>query len=96
METMESIDYRHTEANGQAAELDGFWQRWREFYGETGLVNPRGDKFSIQFNYSTGLAADRFISTNLPESIVPKDNLVIAPGFVSTRLPLAAEVMPSA
>jgi hypothetical protein len=44
LEKMESIDYRHTEANGQGPELDGFWQRWREFYGETGLVNPRGDR----------------------------------------------------
>lgn len=24
-------------------ELDGFWERWKNYYGKTGLVNPRGD-----------------------------------------------------
>jgi len=25
-------------------ELDAFWERWRQTYGESGLVNPRGDR----------------------------------------------------
>ena len=25
-------------------ELTAFWQRWKEYYGRTGLVNPRGDR----------------------------------------------------
>ena len=44
LEKMEALDYRHIEANGQGPDLDGFWQRWREYYGETGFVNPRGDR----------------------------------------------------
>lgn len=41
---MEALDYRHIERAGQGAELDGFWQRWREYYGEKGFVNERGDR----------------------------------------------------
>jgi len=41
---MESLDYRHVEREGQGPELDSFWQRWREYYGENGFVNPRGDR----------------------------------------------------
>ena len=41
---MESIDYRHEETNGQVAELQEFWRRWAEYYGESGFVNPRGDR----------------------------------------------------
>ena len=41
---MESVDYRHTETNGQGPELTKFWQRWREHYGDSGFVNPRGDR----------------------------------------------------
>lgn len=25
-------------------EIDGYWERWKNFYGKTGLVNPRGDR----------------------------------------------------
>lgn len=41
---MESVDYRRTETNGQGPELTKFWERWREHYGDTGFVNPRGDR----------------------------------------------------
>jgi len=41
---LEAIDYRATEKNGQGPELTQFWERWRKYYGETGLVNPRGDR----------------------------------------------------
>jgi hypothetical protein len=41
---LERVDYRNDEPNGQGLELVKFWERWREFYGETGLVNPRGDR----------------------------------------------------
>jgi len=41
---LENIDYRNAEPNGQGPELVNFWERWREYYGETGLVNPRGDR----------------------------------------------------
>jgi hypothetical protein len=41
---MEALDYRHIERDGQGTELDAFWQRWREYYGENGFVNERGDR----------------------------------------------------
>ena len=44
LEKMESVDYRHIERKGQGPELNAFWERWRKYYGETGFVNPRGDR----------------------------------------------------
>ncbi len=41
---MERVDYRREESNGQPAALEAFWEGWRRHYGETGLVNPRGDR----------------------------------------------------
>lgn len=40
---MESKDYRVTDHGAQAPETEAFWERWREYYGESGLRNPRGD-----------------------------------------------------
>ena len=40
----QSLDYRAARETGQVAELEQFWSRWRDHYGETGLVNPRGDR----------------------------------------------------
>ena len=40
---LESLDYRQTAGQPQVPEIEAFWDRWRRFYGETGLVNPRGD-----------------------------------------------------
>jgi phosphopentomutase len=44
LKKMESIDYRHEETDGQVQPLQDFWQRWAEHYGESGFVNPRGDR----------------------------------------------------
>ena len=41
---MEALDHRVGEGRGGSVEIAGFWERWREYYGETGLVNPRGDR----------------------------------------------------
>jgi hypothetical protein len=41
---LEQIDYRAAEREGQGAALATFWERWRRHYGESGLVNPRGDR----------------------------------------------------
>lgn len=40
---LEALDDR-TAATGQGSEISEFWERWRRYYGETGLVNPRGDR----------------------------------------------------
>lgn len=39
-----SLDYRTEGEDRQGAEIEAFWERWREYYGETGFVNPRGDR----------------------------------------------------
>jgi hypothetical protein len=41
---LEAVDYRNAEPNGQGSELVSFWERWREHYGDSGLLNPRGDR----------------------------------------------------
>ena len=37
---LESLDYRE----GQGPVINAFWESWREHYGESGFVNPRGDR----------------------------------------------------
>ncbi len=41
---LEKVDYRNTESDGQPKMIEDFWGRWKTFYGNTGLVNPRGDR----------------------------------------------------
>jgi hypothetical protein len=40
----EALDYRTTGDDKQGPAIEKFWDHWREYYGETGLVNPRGDR----------------------------------------------------
>jgi len=45
---METQDYRRKgleiDKTVTSPELDRFWAGWKEYYGKTGLVNPRGDR----------------------------------------------------
>lgn len=41
---MESIDYRVKEGKGLDPHIEAFWENWREYYGDSGFVNPRGDR----------------------------------------------------
>ena len=41
---LEALDYRITRETGQGAVLDRFWADWQAHYGDSGLVNPRGDR----------------------------------------------------
>ncbi len=41
---LESLDHRDQNRDGQGPEIEAFWERWRGHYGESGLVNPRGDR----------------------------------------------------
>lgn len=46
LRSMESKDYRTVNRNSttvNSPELNGFWSSWRDYYGTSGLVNPRGD-----------------------------------------------------
>ena len=47
---LEALDYRLTETDGQGPEIQAFWERWRGYYGETGLVNPRGDRLLTELS----------------------------------------------
>jgi len=41
---LEAIDYRTGGSDQQAPEIEQFWERWRAYYGDSGLVHPRGDR----------------------------------------------------
>ena len=41
---MEALDERAADRGALAPEIQQFWERWGEYYGDTGLVNPRGDR----------------------------------------------------
>lgn len=41
---MESRDYRVADGRVVGPELNAFWEDWRDHYGRSGLVNPRGDR----------------------------------------------------
>lgn len=41
---METKDYRVRDLSVTSPELDSFWEHCRDYYGKTGLVNPRGDR----------------------------------------------------
>jgi len=40
----EKVDRRTKGDDRQGSELESFWQHWREYYGDSGFVNPRGDR----------------------------------------------------
>jgi hypothetical protein len=44
LKDLEAFDYRLLNTQGQSPEIENFWKSWKEFYGETGYVNPRGDR----------------------------------------------------
>jgi hypothetical protein len=41
---LEALDYRTKGEDDRGTEIKQFWERWRRYYGESGLVNPRGDR----------------------------------------------------
>ncbi|MBM3845306.1 MAG: hypothetical protein FJ405_03335 [Verrucomicrobia bacterium] len=41
---MESLDYRTHGKDRQDPVIETFWENWREHYGDSGMVNPRGDR----------------------------------------------------
>lgn len=47
---LEELDYRLKETGGQSAPIESFWDRWRDFYGESGFVNPRGDRLLTELS----------------------------------------------
>lgn len=51
---LERLDYRRDveQANerGQGAAIEAFWEQWRQHYGESGLVCPRGDRLLTELS----------------------------------------------
>ncbi len=47
---LESLDYRASRESGQGVAIDSFWSRWRGYYGDSGLVNPRGDRLLTELS----------------------------------------------
>lgn len=47
---LEAIDYRTNGQDRQAIEIERFWERWREQYGDSGLVHPRGDRLLTELS----------------------------------------------
>lgn len=47
---LEALDYRAGEEQRQSPEIEAFWERWRQFYGDTGFVNPRGDRLLTELS----------------------------------------------
>ena len=41
---MEVLDYRNENPHGHNPQMMQFWSQWSEHYGDSGLVNPRGDR----------------------------------------------------
>ena len=44
LKKLEEKNYRGNEMLEQSPGIDEFWQQWRNYYGDSGLVNPRGDQ----------------------------------------------------
>lgn len=44
MEKMRSVDYRTGGELNANPRIRSFWEKWRTHYGESGFVNPRGDR----------------------------------------------------
>ncbi|MGI9590471.1 MAG: sulfatase-like hydrolase/transferase [Myxococcota bacterium] len=41
---LEALDHRDRSVAGQGPEIEAFWDRWRGHFGDSGLVNARGDR----------------------------------------------------
>ncbi len=44
LQEAEALDYRRKGEEKTSPRMQAFWEKWRGYYGETGLVNPRGDR----------------------------------------------------
>jgi len=48
---LEELDYRvNREKRRQSEAIEQFWERWRQYYGESGFVNPRGDRLLTELS----------------------------------------------
>lgn len=47
---MEALDYRLKDIGAPSPIMNEFWDRWKNFYGENGFVNPRGDRLLTELS----------------------------------------------
>ena len=47
---LEDLDYRVKGNRGQSARIESFWEKWRSYWGDSGLVNPRGDRLLTELS----------------------------------------------
>ena len=47
---MEALDYRAKGKRDPANVVQAFWKKWRDYFGENGLVNARGDRFLTELS----------------------------------------------
>lgn len=47
---MEALDYRAVGKRKAESAVQAFWKKWRRHYGESGLVNPRGDRLLTELS----------------------------------------------
>ncbi len=50
LDQMMSLDPRVMDRGMQSEAIENFWERWREYYGQSGLVNPRGDRLLTELS----------------------------------------------
>ncbi|MEX0344834.1 MAG: hypothetical protein AB3N20_07930 [Rhizobiaceae bacterium] len=46
----EARNYRGELAGDQGDAMEGFWRRWRRYYGDSGFLNPRGDRLLTELS----------------------------------------------
>ncbi len=44
LQKLESLDYRNQGGYVYTPQMIKFWNEWQQYYGDSGLVNPRGDR----------------------------------------------------
>lgn len=52
LKKLESLDYRLEGSVSALPEIQQFWEDWRQFYGDSGFVNARGDRLITQLAIS--------------------------------------------
>ncbi|MEM7364896.1 MAG: hypothetical protein AAF525_12805 [Pseudomonadota bacterium] len=52
LQEMREVDTRQSELSGQSAAIERLWSSWRGHYGDTGLVNARGDRLITELALS--------------------------------------------
>lgn len=50
LKKLEAQDYRLKDIGSPSPIMNEFWDRWKDFYGDSGFVNPRGDRLLTELS----------------------------------------------